>query len=134
MKRALTILAIALLLFLGFGGIYGGWMLISEPDGSDIGFPIELLDGTPFKSYLFPGIVLLLFLGLLPIFTAIITTLKKNKSAWMITIQGMILIGWLTIELVLNSDFFQPLMHYTSYALGILLTAIGVMLLRMKKK
>jgi len=47
--------------------------------------------------------------------------------------QVTIVIGWLTIELLLNPDFFLPLMHYTSYAIGILLTAIGVMLLRMKK-
>jgi len=128
MKPILRILAIFLLLFLGFGGIYGALMLISDPSGGKFEWSLNLLNGTPFNSFLIPGIVLLIANGLLPIFVATITGLKKSYAHTLILLQGVIVIIWLSIQLVLNPDFFLPVTHYPSYSIGILLMIIGLKL------
>jgi len=132
MKTTLRILAIFLLLFLGFGGIYGALMLISDPSGKKFEWSLELLNGTPFDSFLLPGIVLLIVNGLLPIYVAIIVGLKKKYAHTFILIQGVVVIIWLSVQLMMNPDFFLPVTHYPSYSVGILLVVIGLLLQRQK--
>jgi len=132
MKTTLRILAIFLLLFLGFGGVYGALMLISDPSGGKFEWSLELLNGTPFNSFLLPGIVLLIVNGLLPIYIAIIVGLKKQYARTFILMQGVVVIIWLSAQLLMNPDFFLPVTHYPSYSVGILLVVIGLLLQRQK--
>lgn len=133
MKPILRILAVILLLFLGFGAIYGAFMLISDPSGGKFEWSLELLTGTPFDTFLIPGIILLIANGLFPIYIALITILRKSYASEFILIQGVIVIIWLTVQLIMNPDFFLPLTHYPSYSVGILLVIIGLLSLRYKK-
>lgn len=134
MKPTLRILAIFLLLFLGFGGVYGGLMLISDPSGGKFEWSLDLLNGTPFNSFLIPGIVLLIANGLLPIYATVITVLKKNYALTLILLQGVIVSIWLSVQLIINPDFFLPVTHYPSYSVGILLVIFGLVLHRMNKQ
>lgn len=133
MKTTIRILAISLLLFLGLGGVYGAIMLISDPSGGKFEWSMDLLNGTPFNSFLIPGIMLLVSNGLFPIFTAAITVLKKSYAHTLILLQGIIVLIWLSVQLILNSDFFQPVTHYPSYSTGFLLVIIGLVLRRQNK-
>jgi len=128
MNTALRVSAILLLLFLGFGGLYGAWMLISDPSGGNFDWSLSLLDGTPFLSFLIPGIILALSNGILPLFVAVMIALKKRSSCRLLILQGVVTFGWLTAQLIFNPDFFVPAMHYPSYAVGILLAVIGLLL------
>ena len=134
MNIALRILAVILLLFLGFGGIYGAWMLISDPSGGNFEWSQSLLDGTPFTSFLIPGIILALSNGVFPLFVAITLVLKTKYSSWMLVLQGGVTMGWLTAQLIFNPDLFVPEMHYPSYAVGGLLAIIGLLFLYLRKK
>jgi len=134
MKTTLRILAVFLLLFLGFGGVYGALMLISDPSGGKFEWSLDLLNGTPFNSFLIPGIVLLIANGLFPIFVAVITVLKKSYTQTLILFQGVLVIIWLSVQLLLNPDFFLPETHYPSYSIGILLVIIGLVLHRQNKQ
>ena len=70
MKRPFeSYLLMLLLLALSVNAIYGGGALIIAPDGSLLGMEPEWLTGSPFGSYLLPGILLALFLGVLPLVT-----------------------------------------------------------------
>lgn len=133
MKKALRVLAVLLLLILGFGGLYGAWMLISDPSGGNFEWSLTLLDGTPFASFLFPGIFLALSNGILPLFVAISVILKARFSGLLILMQGGVTIGWLTAQLIFNPDFFVSEMHYPTYAVGILLTIIGLLLVGIER-
>ena len=132
MKPILRILAFFLLLILGIGGLYGGLMLISDPSGKKFEWSLELLNGTPFNSFLLPGIVLLIVNGLLPIYVAVIVGLKKKYANTFILMQGVVVIIWLSVQLLMNSNFFLPVTHYPSYSVGILLVIIGLLLQRQK--
>ena len=128
MKTVIRVLAVLLLLFLGFGGLYGAWMLVSDPSGGKFDWSLSLLDGTPFTSFLVPGIILALSNGIFPLYVAISLILKARSSGSLLLLQGGITIGWLTAQLIFNPDFFVPEMHYPSYAVGILLACIGLIL------
>ena len=130
MKTTFKILAVFLLLFLGIGGVYGALMLISDPSGGKFEWSLELLKGTPFNSFLIPGIVLLITNGLLPIYIALITLLKRKYAATLILFQGVITIIWLSVQLIINPDFFLPVTHYPSYGVGILLVILGLLMRR----
>jgi len=129
MRKSLRIVAITLLIFLGIGGVYGAWMLISDPSGGKFEWSLELLEGTPFNSFLIPGIILLLSNGLFPLYIATAAIMRKTFTHWLITLQGLILIGWLTAELLFNPKFFVPEIYYTCYSLGFLLVIIGGILI-----
>ena len=130
MKTPFRNLAVLLLILLGFGGAYGALMLISDPSGGKFEWSLDLLNGTPFNSFLIPGIVLLIANGLLPIYVALITLLKREYAPTFILFQGMITIIWLSVQLIINPDFFLPITHYPSYSVGILLIILGLILRR----
>ena len=125
MKTTLRIFAIALLLFLGFGGIFGAWMLITDPSGGKFEWSLDLLAGTPFNSFLLPGIILMIANGILPLSIAASILQKKKSANWLILFQGMVVLGWLTAQLIFNPDFFVPEIHLITYGIGLLLGLIG---------
>lgn len=130
MKTFIKILVVILLLNLGFAALYGGWTLISDPSGGKFQWSVELLEGTPFQNFLIPGIILFVMNGLLPLAIAALTIAKAARHEWLIILQGCILIGWLTIEILLKRDLFEPVLHYPSYLTGILLIVSGLILLK----
>jgi len=125
MDSKLRIASIFLLLVIGFAAIYGGWMLIVDPSGQKLQIPLDPLEKTPFNNYMIPGVVLFVVIGIFSLLTVIFTIIKIKYYAWLIILQGCFLIGWLTIELLFNKDFFSPVLHYPLYAIGILLLIIG---------
>jgi len=133
MKLLLRILAVAILVFLGFGGVFGAWMLITDPSGAKFEWSLDLLNGTPFRSFLIPGIVLMLANGLLPLFIAVLTILKKGLAVPFIIVQGIVVLVWLTAQLIFNPDFFVAEMHYPTYLLGLVLIIIGLVLRKQAK-
>ncbi len=101
-----------LLAFLGIGALGGGAVLIISPGGEILGVPLSMLDNSPFKSFLIPGIVLFLVFGLSPVLL-IGALLKKPGSklaeqlnfysdmhwSWSFTIYNAIaLIIWIQIQ------------------------------------
>lgn len=64
---------------LAIGAIIGGGALIIDPSGNLIKMPDSLLDHSPFGSFLIPGIILLLVLGVMPMIIAI-SLLRRTHS------------------------------------------------------
>jgi len=128
--KKLRIFAIILLLFLALNAIGGGLLLIADPSGNAIRIPVELLQGTPFSDYLIPGIILVLANGILSLIVAFLT-IKQNKNYELfIILQGCVLIGWLTIEIILNKEFFSPTLHYPLYSMGVIFVVSGLTLMK----
>ncbi len=125
MNKYFRLFSIILLFFLAVNAIGGSLFLIVDPSGEAIGIPIELLDGTPFNNYLIPGLILLFANGILSLATTILTILKIRHYPWFMMLQGCVLIGWLTGELILNKEFFSPVLHYPLYTMGILFILMG---------
>jgi len=50
--------------FTALGAPAGGFGLVLEPSGANLGIPLEALEHSPFSTYLVPGIVLFMVNGL----------------------------------------------------------------------
>jgi hypothetical protein len=68
----------SLLLLLGLNGLAGGIGLFGDPSGQAIGFPLDWLENTPFNSYLIPGIILFIVLGVFPLVVMVLLHFKPN--------------------------------------------------------
>lgn len=79
MKRPFeTRVLIFLLFILSVNAFYGGVCLIIQPDGSLLGIEAECFANMPFQNFLFPGILLILFLGIFPL-VSLIGLFSKRK-------------------------------------------------------
>ena len=58
--KTVRVLSIGLLVLIGAAAGYGGVSLLLDPSGLQIGLPLSLLEGSPFRSYFVPVLMLLL--------------------------------------------------------------------------
>ena len=73
--RAVRIIAVVALVFLGLSGIVGAIPLLLHPTDEPWAMPQSLLRYSPFHSYLVPGIILLVANGLLSLWVLWLITI-----------------------------------------------------------
>jgi hypothetical protein len=118
-------LAVALEIFLGVGALFGGGALILAPDGHLLGMPTTILSGSPFPSYLVPGIVLFTLVGLAPLLAAALTIRRQAFAPIAAIAVGLTLIGWVCVEMVILAG--PGSLAWALYlVLGVCIGAIGV--------
>lgn len=128
MKLLLKLLASLFLIFNGVGAIYGGWNLIVHPDGSSIQLSPHWLETTPFTSYLIPGIILFIANGVFSFVAFAALIFKSPKFPWLVMAQGVILCGWIVIQILLIQTVYY--LHFVLGAVGLALIIIGWMIYR----
>ena len=135
--------------FLSMGAIGGGAVLIISPTGELMGLPVSSFKNMPFDSFLIPGIILFLVLGLVPLLL-IIALLKKPESnlaeqinvfkdmhwSWTYSIYiAITLICWIHIQLIfLQSGVFWLHTFYMLYAIVIIIIALLPQIRNLYKK
>lgn len=111
--------------FLGLGALFGGGALILAPDGHLLGMPTTLLAGSPFPSYVVPGIVLFTLVGLAPLLAAALTVRGQAVAPFAAIAVGLTLIGWVSVEMVVLAG--PGSLAWALYlVLGVCIAAIGV--------
>ena len=113
-------------LFLAGGALVGGGGMLLDTTGRGQGLPSDLLDGTPFGSYVIPGIVLLAFNGLLPVVVAVLTLRRRPLARVGHFAVALVLSGWLAAETfyIGLESWMQP--FFLAYALVLALLALAV--------
>jgi hypothetical protein len=124
MAKSTRIIAIGLLFFNGVSAIFGGGGLILDPTGTSMQMPIELLEFSPFDSFLIPGIILFSMNGLFNVYVGILGLRKSRLFPSLTIVCGFLLTSWLTIQIIMIKDFYPPA-HLTYYLVGILLMFLG---------
>jgi len=85
-------------LFIGIGAVAGGWVLVMDPSGSQIGMSSDWLSNSPFTTYLIPGLTLLLVNGIGNVLGGI-ATLRKNRYAGYVAMAlGTFLLFWMVAQ------------------------------------
>jgi len=124
-KRARTV-SLVLLFFLGLSALPAAIFMLMDPSGSEMGLPAEMLDQTPFDSFLIPGILLGFFNGILSLLFAILVVKKHRLQAWMVMFQGSVLMIWLTVEVLMG--LYYPALTLPYYLVAILLLSCGLLM------
>jgi uncharacterized membrane protein len=124
-KRARTV-SLVLLFFLGLSALPAAIFMLMDPSGSEMGLPAEMLDQTPFDSFLIPAILLGLFNGILSLLFAILVIKKHPQQAWMVMFQGSVLMIWLTVEVLMG--LYYPALTLPYYLVATLLLACGLLM------
>jgi len=119
MKKIAKPVAALLLLFNGIGAVYGGLNMMIHPDGSHIGLSPGLLERSFFDDYFIPGLILFVTNGLLSLHTFMAIILSYKKYWRPVMIQGIVLIGWLVVQMALIHvvHYFQIIMLTVGIAL-----------------
>jgi len=113
--KIMRYLLIAIMALVALSGLFGGVSLIVDPSGKGLQIPLLLLESTLFNSYLIPGLILFIFLGILPLFVVFglitrrkvrfakrINIYKKRHWAWTFSLYcGIILVLWIDIQVML---------------------------------
>jgi hypothetical protein len=145
--RARNVL-LALLVFLGLGALGGGAVLIVSPNGELFGMPVSILEHSPFRSFLVPGIILFCVLGLVP--SGLVVALLRKPDwrlaeqtnlfrdmhwAWTYSMYvAFALIIWIQVEMVFLQAVHWLHTLYMALALAIIIVALLPEVRRLYKK
>lgn len=137
--RPLTLYLLSALHFLlGIGGLYGGFMFLSDPTGANFGMDTSPLAGSPFSDYLLPGLLLFFVMGILPLFLSIALLRRRDwllgeflnlfpdrrwEWAWSLYLSiGLII--WMDVQLILIG-YGRPIQAiYVFFGLLLLVTTL----------
>lgn len=112
---------LALIFFQGTSGLVGGTALVLDPSGEILQMPLTLLDGSPFDTYLIPGAILLLVLGVFPIII-LYGLLRRKAWAWSgAVLVSAALIIWIVAEIAMIGYQSEPPLQLIYGSVGILL-------------
>ncbi|WP_075980686.1 hypothetical protein [Bacillus massilinigeriensis] len=87
-----------LLSFVGIGAVAAGGGFIIDSSGSGLGMSVEILENSPFESFLIPGIFLLILNGIGSLIGAIFAFKNFRYSGISTIILGIIMIIWISIQ------------------------------------
>ena len=124
MRKPITLwLLVASLIFLSFGGLYGGILMLTDPSGKSLQMD-SVLPQLLVPNYILPGLFLLFVMGLTPLFLTFgllarpkwiqLPILFRHYWAWTATLTlGILLILWLTLQAFLIG-FQWPIQYITA--------------------
>ncbi len=118
--------SVALDVFLAVGVIGGGLALMLGPQGQIIPLPLSLLQGTPFSSFLWPGLILFAVLGLGPLAIALLAW-QRHRLAPLLTVGvGVALLVWITVEVAMIGHSNEPPLQPIYFVLGFVIVFVGL--------
>ncbi|MCE1201650.1 MAG: hypothetical protein LWX09_06085 [Bacteroidia bacterium] len=124
MRASLKILVVLILLVNTIGAFYGGYSLLADPTGGLLQMPLDYLKHSPFSNYFWPGLILFVVNGLFGLLTLLTVILRHKLARTFVIIQGILLGGWISMQMILLQIFYPPL-HLPFLLMGAVLLLIG---------
>ena len=121
-KRPVSVYALLFFMFIqGISGIAGGYGLVMDPIGEFLQLSVSLLENSPFSDYLIPGLILLIVLGIFPLFV-FYGLLRKIRMSWYgAAFVGISLIIWIVVEIIIIGYFPQPPLQLIYGSVGLVI-------------
>jgi hypothetical protein len=124
---------IFLLLFQGGSAAIGGYVLVSDPSGAAIGLPSELLQGSVFRDYLVPGLVLLIVLGAGPLLVAYGVWTRRRWASLASFFVGCALVVWIGAEILVVGFHADPPLELVYGLIGLAIVLLAYSMSRKKQ-
>ena len=113
-----------LMLFQGLSGLFGGIALVIDPSGELLQMPLSMLAGSPFNTFLIPGIILLIILGIFPM-VIFYGLWKRTNWAWSGALMvSAALIIWIGVEIWMIGYHSEPPLQLIYGLLGLILLGL----------
>ena len=117
--------SIALEVVLGVGALGGGLVLIVAPRGEIMPLPLSALAGSPFETYLGPGLILLTVLGIGPLVAARLAWLCHPLAPFAAFVVGVALLIWVAVEIAIIGYSNEPPLQAIYGILGVLIVLVA---------
>jgi hypothetical protein len=124
MKRTVFVVEGILQAFIGLGAVICGALLVVAPDGRLLRMPLEMLEGSPFRSFLIPGLILFLVNGVGNAVSAILCFRRNRIAGFTGMVFGFGLIIWIFVQVSMIGG--GHWLQYLYFGLGILLLVLGI--------
>jgi hypothetical protein len=121
-------------LFQGLSGVVGGIALMVDPSGSLMQIRLKWLQGSPFDSYLIPGIILFFVLGMFPMSVASSLLVRRPWSRFAALLVGLALVGWIAVEILLIGYYPRPPLQLIYGILGVVIVVLSLLLPPVQKE
>jgi hypothetical protein len=118
--------SIALEVLLGIGALGGGLVLIVAPRGEIMPLPLSALAGSPFDTYLVPGLILFTVLGLGPLVAAWLAWGRHALAPFAAFVVGVALLIWVAVEIAIIGYSNEPPLQAIYLVMGIAITALAL--------
>jgi hypothetical protein len=117
---------IALEVLLGIGALGGGSVLVIAPRGEIMPLPLSALAGSPFDTYLGPGLILFTVLGIGPLAAATLAWRRHSLAPFAAFAVGMALLIWIGVEIAIIGYSNEPPLQAIYLVMGIAITVAAL--------
>jgi hypothetical protein len=117
---------IALEVLLGIGALGGGLVLVIAPRGEIMPLPLSALAGSPFDTYLGPGLILFTVLGIGPLVAATLAWRRDSIAPFAAFAVGMALLIWIGVEIAIIGYSNEPPLQAIYLVMGIAITVTAL--------
>lgn len=128
--RVQRFLLAALCLFVGVTAIGGGITLVLYPDGSAMNASPEMLEHSPFSTFLIPGLLLLFVVGFGNAVAGVLVASNARHAPYVAFVAGAALLVWIVVQMVMVRPHHWLQLVYLATAILILIEARNVLDLR----
>jgi hypothetical protein len=121
------VLVAALEVFVGVGGVYGGIEMLRHPV-NPMGATTDLIKGSPFDTYTWPGVLLFTLVGIAPLVLATGLVARARQAVILSAGFGLGLMAWICVQWVLLTGqlWLQPLM----FGIGAVIATLSTIMYR----
>jgi hypothetical protein len=117
--------AVALEILLSIGALGGGLVLVIAPRGEIMPLPLSALAGSPFDTYLVPGLILFGVLGLGPLVAARLAWLRHPLAPTTAFAVGVGLLVWVAVEVAIIGYSNEPPLQAIYGILGVAIVLVA---------
>ncbi|MBK7123911.1 MAG: hypothetical protein IPH68_14640 [Chitinophagaceae bacterium] len=108
-----------LVAFVALTSFISGLIMMSDPEGVILNMSVSLLEGTPFRDFLIPGIILATVVGGVNLL-AVAYNLNRHRSRYNWALAGGLLItGWIVVQMLLIQ--MANWLHFLYLGIGVLI-------------
>ena len=131
MNRIYRLILGILLAMVAAGALPAGLAMIIDPSGADTGMDVQILSGSPFRSFLIPGMILFTINGLGSLTGAMLTFFRRDLAGYLGILFGMALMIWIGFQVywISYASVLQPLF----FGIGTAEVVLGLIIFRDRK-
>jgi hypothetical protein len=111
---------------LSIGALAGGLVLTVAPRGEIMPLPLSALSGSPFETYLGPGLILFTVLGLGPLVAARLAWIRHPLAPVAALVVGAALLIWVAVEIAIIGYSNEPPLQAIYLVLGAVITIVAL--------